>query len=338
MPAKKLKEANLKSVGEAQFSAMIEPLRTPLNAHCYRMTGSIAEAEEMTQEAFLRAWRGRSTFRAQSSLKNWLYKIATNVCLDALAKRPRRFVPRTRSRLSSVESPIPPAVTEPIWLEPIPDDFAADEDDHPDAHFNRQESLSLAFIAALHTLNPRQRAVLVFHDVLDFAPLEVAQALTMSVAAVKSALHRARKKLRETYDAEEIDKFSLSQLTKIDRALLDRYMRAWESGDVAALIALLVEDATFSMPPIPSWYRGKLTIGVLVTKTIFSGSAAGRWQLIPTSANGQIAFGVYRRDETTMRYIGYGLQVVTLTSKGICDIVTFRVPTLLPRWKLLSEL
>lgn len=326
---------NLIELGHDEFGARVERHRRELLAHCYRMTGSVQDAEDLVQETFLRAWRHRATFAGRASLRSWLYKIATNACLDALDRRPRRSIPALREAASSAADPIPADVLEPIWLEPFPDDLLDTEADSPEARVSARESITLAFVAALHRLPPRQRAVLILRDVLDWSANEVADLLETTVAAVKSALHRARSTLA-----------SGSQPIEAGAALLDRqgqrrledYVSAWERADVPALLRLLKEDATFSMPPIPSWYRGRESIGTLVTKTVFRGQAAGRWRLIPTHANRQPAFGLYRCDEAVNLYRAYGIQVLTLHGSAIADVITFRNPALFARFHLPDSL
>ena len=286
----------------------------------------------MVQETFLRAWRRRDTYEGRASLRAWLYKIATNVCLDALRKRPRRAVPITRQPVSTLAEPIPASIMEPIWLEPYPDDLLTPGDDNPEGRFSAQENIRLAFIAALHLLPPRQRAVLILRDVLDWQANEVAEGLDMTVAAVKSALHRARATLSDQDLAGEGE--AVRTLDEGSQSRLQAYVRAWETADIPALLLLLKEDATFSMPPIPSWYRGHAEIAGLTGKTIFSGEAQGRWHLLPTRANRQIAFGLYRQTEVKNVYDGYGIQVLTFGGDQIADITTFRNPALLPFFNL----
>ncbi|MBZ0299543.1 MAG: RNA polymerase subunit sigma-70, partial [Anaerolineae bacterium] len=225
-------------------------------------------------------------------------------------------------------------VNEPIWIEPYPDDRWLADDDHPEhAVFARQE-MTLAFIVLLHLLPPRQRAVLILRDVLDFQANEAAVLLDMTVSAVKSALHRAR----STMAIQEGG--SGSALVRVDgldeplRTQLEDYVRAWETADVAALLALLKADATFSMPPIPAWYRGRATIRDLTMRTVFSGQAQGRWHLRPTRANGQPAFGLYRQSAEPGVYHAYGIQVLTFHDGQLADIITFRHPALFPLFHL----
>jgi RNA polymerase sigma-70 factor, ECF subfamily len=326
----------LNRLDQIEFGALVEPYRPELQAHCYRMVGSVQDAEDMVQEAFFRAWRRRETFEGRASLRAWLYKIATNVCLDSLKRRPRRAVPITRQAVSTLGEPIPSSIMEPIWLEPYPDDLLAADEASPEGDLAAREHITMAFIAALHLLPPRQRAVLILRDVLEWQASEVAEGLDMSVAAVKSALHRARATLATHAYRPDIEKQVIPQLDDAARRLLDDYVRAWETADVDTLMRLLKADATFSMPPIPSWYQGREVVGGLVSKTIFSGQANGRWHLRPTRANGQIAFGLYRQMDAAHIYQGYGIQVLTFQGDLIADITTFRNPDLIARFKLPS--
>lgn len=329
---------DLGQVDQREFGALAEPHRRELLAHCYRMLGSVQDAEDMVQETLLRAWRRRETFAGRASFRAWLYKIATNLCLDALERRPRRLLPVTRQGAATLDAPIPAALTEPIWLEPFPDDLPAPDEGNPEAYVAARENIALAFIAALHLLPPRQRAVLILRDVLEWQAGEVADLLDLTVPAVKSALHRARVTLAKHDPAgggEGIDARGLDPAT---RAQLDRYVLAWETADIDALLGLLKADAAFSMPPIPAWYRGRDTIGALVARTVFRGEARGRWRLVPTRANGQPAFGLYQRDGETGRYQAYGIQVLRFAGDEITDITTLINPALFPFFKLPATL
>lgn len=322
---------------QAEFGAQIEPYRRELQVHCYRMMGSVQDAEDMVQEAFLRAWRRRETITQATALKSWLYAIATHVCLDQLKKRPKRMVPVTRDAAGSLAEPIPQAIVEPIWLEPYPDSLllAADEL-NPEKLVTAREDISMAFIVALHLLPPRQRAVLLLRDTLDWPATEVAALLGTTASAVKSALHRARAILAERRVALD---------TEYDRPLdgemqkqLAAYLAAWEAADIPAFVSLLKDDATFSMPPIPAWYQGREMVRELVSRTVFSGDAQGRWRLRPTRANGQPAFGLFRATEERGHYRAYGIQVVTLANQAISDVITFINPALFPHFGLPATL
>ena len=325
---------DLSSIDQDSFGKLIEPHRRELQVHCYRMLGSPQNAEDMVQETFLRAWRRRETYAGRATLRAWLYKIATNACLDALEQRAKRAIPFTREPASSLDQPIPAEVKEPIWLEPFPDDLLAPIDDQPHDYYITRENIALAFITVLHLLPPRQRAVLILRDVLEWEASEVAEFMNVTVASVKSALHRARVTMT-THKQTNLEVIAPQILDPARQSQLEHYVRAWQNADVNALVSLLRDDATFSMPPIPSWYQGRTTIAGLVTKTIFAGSAQGRWRLLPTRANGQIAFGLYRRDDAQGVYTAYGIQVLTFGDTGqIADIITFRNPTLMQYFKL----
>lgn len=322
---------SLSQLNSQAFSAVVEAHRRELRVHCYRLLGSVAEAEEAVQEVLLRAWRRRETFAGRGSLRAWLYKIATNFCLDMLRQRPRRTLPVAREAASSVENPIPASVNEPIWLEPFPDEVLAPEAENPEARYSQRESIALAFITTLHLLPPRQRAVLILRDVLDWPASEVAEALEQTVASVKSALHRARRTLAQH---QPTPSRAPSLTAEAHRTQLEQYVQAWEAGDVDGLIALLTDETVFSMPPIPAWYIGRSEIGRLVSKTIFAGSARGRWRLVPTRANGQPAFGLYKLNESQRVHEAYGIQVLTYRGPHLVEILTCRNPALAPFFQL----
>ena len=330
--------ANLLDLDQHEFGVLAESYRRELRTHCYRMLGSIQEADEMVQETFLRAWNRRGTYEGRSPVRAWLYKISTNLCLDSLRKRPRRSLPIAREDESTLEQPIPPSINEPIWLDPYPFDIPASEDVNPEARYSISESIRLAFLTSLHLLPPRQRAVLILRDVLDWKAEEVAVALDQTVPSVKSALHRARTTLAKHHPTLHRENITASITDEELRRQLDLYVKAWETADVDGLVALLRDDSTFSMPPIPSWYCGRESIGGLVRKTIFAGQASGRWRLLPTRANGQPGFGLYKLNEETKGYDGYGVQVATFDGKHIADITTFRNPALMKFFDLPSTL
>ncbi|MDR3578127.1 MAG: sigma-70 family RNA polymerase sigma factor [Anaerolineaceae bacterium] len=330
--------SHLKEMNQEEFGALVETHQRELRAHCYRMLGSVQEADEMVQETFWRAWDRRETFEGRSSMRAWLYKIATNLCIDTLRQRPRRGLPITRAPVASPDEPIPASIDEPIWLEPFPFDLPGPEDDNPEAKYTSKESIQLAFLASLHLLPPQQRAVLILRDVMGWRGDEVADVLGQTLPAVKSALHRARITLARQQSSAFSQIFAEPIHEETLRRQLDRYVKAWESADVDALVSLLRSDATFSMPPIPSWYAGRENIASLVVKTIFSGQASGRWRLTTTRANGQQAFGLYRLNPEKGIYDAYGVQVVTFNGDLIADIVTFRNPALLAYFDLPASL
>jgi len=321
-----------------EFGDLVEPYRHELRVHCYRMLGSLHEAEDMVQETFLRAWRRLETYAGRASLRAWLYRIATNACLDALEKRPRRTLP-VRSQPPAEPSALPaPPLTELIWLEPFPDDLLDDVEPTPEARYALHESITLAFLTALQLLPPRQRAVLIMRDVLDWDASEVAELLDMTVSAVNSALHRARVALNKNYAAEPLVNLRLTD--PATRALLDRYVETWEQADVPGLLALLREDVTVSMPPSPTWYSGRAALGTVAEAMIFAGEGRGRFRLKPTRANGQPAFGIYRRDEATGIYRAESIQVVSLDDRAarLTTLTSFFDAGLFAHFGLPSEL
>ncbi len=297
-----------------EFSRLAEPYRHELQVHCYRMVGSLHEAEDMVQETYLRAWRRLETYAGRASLRAWLYRIATNVCLDTLEKRPRRTLPVRSQPPAEPSTPPAPPLTEVIWLEPFPDDLLDDVEPTPEARYALHESITLAFLTVLQLLPPRQRAVLILRDVLDWDASEVAESLDMTVSAVNSALHRARVALNKNYSAEPLVNLKLAD--PATRTLLDRYVETWEQADVPGLLALLREDVTISMPPSPTWYSGRAALGAVAEAMIFAGQGRGRFRLKPTRANGQPAFGFYRRDEATGHYHAESIQVVVLDDRA----------------------
>ncbi len=292
----------------------------------------------MVQETFLRAWRLRETFEGRGPLRTWLYKIATNNCLDALKKHARRVVPITYQPVSTVAEPIPAEVMEPIWLEPYPDHLLGPAGSTPEEDFFVKENITIAFMAALHLLPPRQRAVLILRDALGWEAREVAELLDITVSAVKSALHRARVRLAHHGAAPSVEHETIRVPGDATRVQLHDYVSAWETADIEGLVRLLKEDATFSMPPIPAWYRGRDEIRALISRTIFSGKAQGRWRLLATRANRQPAFGLYRQSELPAVYHAYGIQVLTFHDSRIADITTFRNPALFAYFRLPATL
>lgn len=330
----------LRRIEQDEFGRLVDQYRRELQAHCYRLMGTVHDAEDMVQETYLRAWRNRASLANPASLRAWLYRIATNACLDALKKHPPRFVPITREAASTLSEPIPAEVRDPVWLEPYPDHLLLADDHDPENYIVTRETITMAFIAAVHLLPPRQRAVVLLRDVLDWQIDEIATALNTTLSAVKSALHRARETLERHGYAPRGAREVAREVALDDtvRAQLDAYVRAWETADINTLTSLLIDDATFSMPPIPSWYRGRDTIRDLVAMTVFSGQAHGRWRLLPTRANRQIAFGLYRQTDVRGTYHAYGIQVLTVDRNQIADITTFRNPALFPYFKLPTTL
>jgi RNA polymerase sigma-70 factor, ECF subfamily len=278
---------------EGAFGRLIEPRRGELHAHCYRMLGSVHDAEDALQDGLLRAWRGISRFEGRSSLRSWLYTIATNACLDQIARRPKRVLPIDYGPATDPHLGPGEPLVESVWVEPYPDRILGIEDGiaAPAACYERREGVELAFIAALQHLPATQRAVLILREVLGFSAKEVAASLETTVAGVNSALQRARAAVEERVP-EQSQQATLRTLGDDSvRAVVDRYVDAWERNDVEAFAAMLAEDATFAMPPLASWYEGREAISLWAAGWPLSG--AWRWRVVRTTANGQPALGFY---------------------------------------------
>jgi RNA polymerase sigma-70 factor, ECF subfamily len=312
--------------GEDAFVALLAPYRAELNAHCYRMLGSLHDAEDAMQETLLRAWRGLAGFQGRSSLRSWLYRIATNVCLRTIERRPKRVLPIDYApAVADPHAETGAPVVESIWLEPYPDLS-------PEASYEQRESIELAFVAALQHLPARQRAVLILRDVLGFSGAEVADALEMSPEAVYSALQRAHKAVDERLP-ERTQQATLRSLGDDGlRELVAAFVDAWERADVDALAARLTEDAALAMPPNPEWYRGRETVATFLGKYPLTGRT--RWRVLPTSANGQPAFGHYIWREEAGAFVANELSVLTLAGDRIAGLTVFRDPLLLTRFRL----
>ena len=333
---------------ERAYRHLVEPLRSELHAHCYRMLGSVQDAEDALQEALLRAWRGLGGFKGRSTPRAWLYRIATNACLDAIARRPKRVLPPDRGPASDPrEGPGRPLV-EAVWVEPYPDDLVGVEDGpaSPEARYERRESVELAFIAALQHLPARQRAVLILRDVLGFSARETAETLDTTVASANSALQRARRAAEERLP-EESQQQTLRTLGEERLSeLVETYVNAWERGDVEAIVAMLTEDAVVAMPPMPTWYRGHEAITVFLRDFAFAGPWTGdrfesgrrRVRLVRGRASGQVALGAYGWDEERGAYVPYALQVLALRGDRIADVTGFVTPAALPAVGLPAEL
>ena len=322
-----------------QFNELTEPYRRELQVHCYRVLGSLTEAEDMVQETFLHAWKRLATFQGRSPFRAWLYKIATNACLDELDKRRRRrLLPTQMYPAADPHDPVAPPATEISWLEPLPDEWLGDQAAaNPEAHYSAKESISLAFLAALQTLPPRQRAVLILNDVLDWSAQETATLLGVSTASVASALHRARNTLARTYHGHQPEGRGSMPTDEQTQKMLDLYVQAWQTANVEGLVALLKQDATLSMPPSPTWFRGREAIVQFASTTVFAdnamfpGKAEGRWRLYRTRANGQPAFAVYQMMEEG-EYHPVGIHVLTSEAGQLTEITCFLDPSLPARF------
>jgi RNA polymerase sigma-70 factor, ECF subfamily len=308
---------------EGAFGQIVQPHRGELHAHCYRMLGSVHDAEDALQECLLRAWRGLERFEGRSSLRSWLYTIATNTCLNAIAKRPKRVLPIDYAPAADPHGGPGEPVIESVFVEPYPDETLGLEDGlaAPEARYEQRESVELAFIAALQLLPPNQRAVLILREVLGFSAKEVADSLETSVASVNSALQRARKAVEDKLP-EQSQQAALRALGDDGLAeLVERYVRAWETDDVDTVVEMLTEDACFSMPPLASWFHGSEAIRIFLAGSPMSG--AWRWKALLTQANGQPALAFYTWHDGEQTYRPFALNVLTLRGDRISDVTAF---------------
>jgi RNA polymerase sigma-70 factor (TIGR02960 family) len=302
------------------FRELTEPHRRELQVHCYRMLGSFQDAEDALQDTLLAAWQGFSGFEARASLRTWLYRIATNRCLNA-----RRSASRRQAKewdVPNVEPPEPTRLGEVVWLEPFPDallEGGIGAPLGPEARYEQTESISLAFVTALQTLPPRQLAVLILRDVLGFHVIEVADMLDSTVGSVKSALKRAHASLQHRRPTTEDREPPPAAASPSEDAIVAKFVRAWESADLDALVGLLTDDVFMSMPPMAFEYEGRDVVARFCASTFGGGR---RFDLVPTRANGQPAFGAYVRAPGGISH-GTGLYVLTLTGDRICAMTRF---------------
>lgn len=309
----------------AAFRALTDPHRRELLVHCYRMLGSLQDAEDVLQDTLLSAWQGLDGFQGRASVRTWLYRIATNRCLNARRSAERR--PPLAWNVPDVEPPEPTSLGEIVWLQPIPDSYL-DDALGPETRYEQTESISLAFITALQLLPPRQVAVLVLRDVLGFHAAEVAEMLNATIDSVNSALKRARAALRQR-------PIPVITPAAADGDVVAGFVRAWESADVNALVTLLTDDVFVSMPPMPLEYQGREVVARFCANIFGAGR---RFDLVPTRANGQPAFGAYLRSRSGTRH-GTGLYVLTVSGNRIsamtrfddCVLPWFGLPRSLPQ-------
>jgi RNA polymerase sigma-70 factor (ECF subfamily) len=315
--------AAARSNDETAFQRLVEPHRGELHAHCYRMLASIHDADDALQDAYLRAWRALPKFEGRSSLRSWLYKIATNTCLDLIAKRPKRVLPIDQAAAADpTQGPGEPLV-ESVWIEPYPDERLGLEDGFaaPEARYERRESVELAFIAALQHLPANQRAVLIMREVLGYSAQESADLLDTTVASINSALQRARASVQER-TPEMTQQATLRQLGDDGlKQVVDDYVDAWQRADIEAVVAMLTEDACFAMPPLATWFHGHADIRTFLTGWPLSG--AWRWRPLYTTANGQPALAYYSWDDDAGAYIPFALNVLTLRGDKIAEVDAF---------------
>jgi len=310
---------------EEAFGRLVAPYRGALHAHCYRMLGSTHDAEDALQEAMLRAWRGLGRFQARGSVKPWLYKIATNTSLDAIGKRPKRVLPVDRGPAADMAASGPgEPLVESVWIEPYPDETLVVEDGSasPEARYEEREAVELAFIAALQHLPPQQRAVLILREVLGYSAKEVADLLDTSVAGVNSAMQRARAAVDERAPEQTQQQTLRAIGDDATREIVEGYMDALGRHDVDAVVAMLTEDATWSMPPLASWFGGSLDA---VAEFLRLGPLSGEWDWRhrATWASGQPAIGAYSFDRESGAYLPFALDVLTLRGDRIAAVTAF---------------
>ena len=311
------------------FETLVDAYRRELLVHCYRMLGSFHDAEDLVQETLLRAWEKRTTLISPGAYRGWLYRIATNLCLDRLRSAPRRSLPPDTHPRSDPNGPVPQRVREPVWLEPFPDDLLADQRSDPQDRAESREQTSLAFLIALQYLTPTQRAILLLREVLEWEAREVAEWLNLSVPAVNSALQRARRALQQRNVASQ---GPLAPPRPRIQELLDRYVALWEQADIPGFVALLREDAWFTMPPLPVWYQGRAAIATVLATYIFTPGRQRR--LLPTHANGCPAFGLYQREPGAEALQLIGLVVLSVEGEQIANLVAFLKPSMLLSFNL----
>jgi RNA polymerase sigma-70 factor (ECF subfamily) len=311
---------------EAAFERLVEPHRRELHAHCYRMLGSLHDAEDALQDALLRVWRNLDSLQDRGALRAWLYRIATNASLDVVARRRKRVLPLDYAPAADPNQPPGQPVAEQVWLEPYPDEALAVEDGYasPDASYEQREALELAFVAAMQELPARQRAVLILREVLGFSAKEVGETLETSVPSVNSALQRARK----TVDERLPDRSQRATLRALGdarmREIVEDYMEAMRGGDVNRVVSMLAaEDAAWSMPPLASWYGGLEEIEVFLRRGPLSGE--WQWRHCPAVANGQLAVGTYTWIESEKTHVPFSLDVLTLEGERIKEVTAFVV-------------
>ena len=303
-----------------EFSTAVAPLRGALRLHCYRMLGSSHDSDDVVQEALLRAWRSRHTLADRTRLRPWLYRIATNVCFDELARRPKRVLASDLRPAADPHAAAALPIEDAVWLEPMPDTWLATADSDPAARYTLRESVALAFVAALQVLSPAQRAALLLRDVVGLSADETAAALEQSVSATNSALHRARSTIDEKVAHREPDAFAT---TPQDEATLAAYVRAIAECDVEAMIALMHDDLHTTMPPSPTWIAGRAANEVFYRK-MFARWQLGHVKLVPLGANGQHGFAFWR--DGMVRAI----EVVELRDGLVARVHHFMQPSLVP--------
>ncbi|MEU8326567.1 sigma-70 family RNA polymerase sigma factor [Nonomuraea sp. NPDC048881] len=338
-PVRSGQEADLaraRTGDDAAFARLVGPLYQELHAHCYRMLGSTHDADDALQEALLRAWRGLARFEGRGSLRSWLYTVATRTCLDLVASRAKRALPADLGSSSDRAVLDAASLTDVAWLAPYPDQGLADGRAAPEARYERRESVELAFVAALQHLSGNQRAALLLFDVLGFSAAEIATMIGTSTTSVNSALARARRLI-----AEKTPSMSQQQaLRKIGDAkvhkLVAAFATALERGDIDALVPLLTEDVTWSMPPLAHWYKGLAAVTDFALQVPITRCPS--WRTLPTSANAQPAVAFYLGGDVAGPHTAWSITVFALRGPRICEIVSFLGPDHFPPFALPASL
>ena len=313
----------------AAFSALAERHRRELQVHAYRMLGSLEDAQDAVQDALLRAWRSRATYDGRATFRAWLYRITTNACLRILERRPRRLVPYEAGPAAALGASPQPAADLP-WLQPFPDRLL-DQGPEPDEVVVARETIELAFLAAIQHLPPRQRAVLILRDALDWSADDTAAVLGMSVAAANSALQRARATMQERLPAARLEWATAAHAEEAERSLLETYMEAWERRDPSRLVAVLREDVRLAMPPHPTWFEGRDAVVAFHLERAFAADAFVL-RFVPTRANRQPAYGVYRVDGPGAT--PFAIHVVEIEGGLVTGLHWFLYPELFPAFGL----
>jgi RNA polymerase sigma-70 factor, ECF subfamily len=303
---------------EEAFAQLVDPYRRELLVHCYRILGSFEDAEDMLQETMVRVWKHLDSFEGRSSLRAWLYKVATNASLDALDSRHVRGLPKELYPRGDPTQPLPPPLQTATWVEPLPDEWIDDQPEiYPEARYDVRESVTLAFVAALQKLPGRQRAVILLCDVMGWSPSEAADILDMTTGAVNSALQRARESLKRTeYKSRP------TRLNEQLSSLLARYIAAWENADSAALIAVLREDVALTMPPLPVWFGGHADVKTFLDGFLFQSRSPFKVRLEPIRANGSPAFAIYQMDSEGVHRAA-AIHILTIEDGLITEINDF---------------
>ena len=305
---------------ESAFGDIAAAYRTELRAHCYRMTGSVHDADDALQDGMLRAWRSLPTFEGRGTLRSWLYAIVTNAALDLTRHRSRRELPVAFGPSADPGADLAAPLTEQPWLDPYPDHWLTDDASlSPEARYEQRESVELAFLVALQHLPPLQRAALLLREVVGFSAAEIASQLGTTGPAVNSALQRARAALRRRMPARSQQSVLRAVGDERTRAIVRRYADAIERGDADTLISMLTQDASWSMPPVPTWYRGHQA----VRQFLVSAPLTRRWRHVPASANGQLAVGCYLLDQARNRFMPAVIDVLTLDGAKIAAVTAF---------------